>query len=139
MDKHVKIFYHIYISVDLAHHEIFRGKVVKVYISVDLAHHVIFRGKVGKVKTSNYHYIIISATNLYVTAFNCRPKPKICRLKPVICRPAQEHSRHEPVMECRPEQPCVVTDIPKRDHTHLLFLNAILDIFLILFTNSKHH
>ena len=32
-----------------------------------------------------------------------------------MCRPAQEHSRHEPVMECRPEPPCVVTDIPKRE------------------------
>ena len=53
-------------------------------------------------------------TDLYVTPFHCRPKPKICRLKPVICRPAQEHSRHEPVMDCRPEPPCVVTDIPKR-------------------------
>ena len=51
---------------------------------------------------------------MHVTPFNCRPKPKICRLKPVICRPAQEHSRHEPVMDCRPEPPCVVTDIPKR-------------------------
>ena len=52
---------------------------------------------------------------MHVTPFNCRPKPKICRLKPVICRPAQEHSRHEPVMDCRPEPPCVVTDIPKRE------------------------
>ena len=52
---------------------------------------------------------------MYVTPFNCRPKPKICRLKPVMCRPAQEHSRHQPVMDCRPEPLCVVTDIPKRD------------------------
>ena len=51
---------------------------------------------------------------LYVTTFHCRPKPDICRLKPVNCRPAQEHSRHEPVTDCRPEPPCVVTDIPKR-------------------------
>ena len=35
--------------------------------------------------------------------------------KPVICRPAQENSRHEPVMDCRPEPACVVTDIPKRE------------------------
>ena len=52
---------------------------------------------------------------LYVTTFHCRPKPDICRLKPVNCRPAQEHSRHEPVTDCRPEPPCVVTDIPKRE------------------------
>ena len=52
---------------------------------------------------------------MYVTHFNCGPKPKICRLKPVICRPAQEHSRHKPVMDCRQEPPCVVTDIPKRE------------------------
>ena len=44
---------------------------------------------------------------MYVTPFHCRPKPK-------ICRPAQEHSRHELVTDCRPEPPCVVTDIPKR-------------------------
>ena len=56
-----------------------------------------------------------SATNLHVTPLNWRLKPKICRLNPVICRPAQEHSRHEPVMDCRPEPPCVVTDIPKRE------------------------
>ena len=35
--------------------------------------------------------------------------------KTCYCRPAQEHSRHQPVMDCRPEPPCVVTDIPKRD------------------------
>ena len=51
---------------------------------------------------------------MYVTLFHYRPKPDICRLKPVTCRPAQEHSRHEPVTDCRPEPPCVVTDIPKR-------------------------
>ena len=61
-------------------------------------------------------------TDLYVTPFNCRPKPKICRLKPVICRPAQEHSGHQPVMDCRPETPCVVTDIPKRDNILSNFL-----------------
>ena len=43
-----------------------------------------------------------------------RPKPEICRLKPVTCRPAQQHSCHEPVTDCRPETPCVVTGIPKR-------------------------
>ena len=66
------------------------------------------------IKQANITILSFSATNLHVTPFNCRPKPKICRLKPVICRPAQEHSRHEPVMDCRPEPPCVVTDIPKR-------------------------
>ena len=57
---------------------------------------------------------------MYVTPSHRRPKPEICRpkpasccLKPVTCRPAQEHSRHEPVMDCRPEPPCVVTDTPK--------------------------
>ena len=44
-----------------------------------------------------------------------KSKPEIYRLKPVICRPAQEHSRHEPLTNCRPEPTCVVTDIPKRD------------------------
>ena len=50
-----------------------------------------------------------------VTPFHCRPKPYICHLKPVTCRPAQVSSRHGPVTNCRPEPPCVVTDIPKRD------------------------
>ena len=27
---------------------------------------------------------------------------------------AVQHSRHEPETDCRPEPPCVVTDIPKR-------------------------
>ena len=53
-------------------------------------------------------------TYLYVTPLQCRPKPEICRLRSVTCRPAQEHSRHEIVTDCRPEPPCVVTDIPKR-------------------------
>ena len=59
-----------------------------------------------------------SATYLYVTPFHCRSKPEICRIKPVTCRPAQEHSRHKPVTDCRPrtscrpEPHCVVTDIP---------------------------
>ena len=53
---------------------------------------------------------------MYVTPFHCRPKPEICRLKHVTCRPEQEHSRHAPVMDCRLEPPCVVTDIPKRDN-----------------------
>ena len=52
---------------------------------------------------------------MYVTPFHCRPKPKSCQLKPVTCRPAQEHCRQEPVTDCRPEPPCAVTDIPKRD------------------------
>ena len=39
-------------------------------------------------------------------------KPEIYRLKPVTCRPAQEHSRHEPLTNCRQEPTCVVTDIP---------------------------
>ena len=51
---------------------------------------------------------------MYVSLLQCRPKTEICRLKPVTCRPAQEHSRHEPVTDCRPKPPCVVTDIPKR-------------------------
>ena len=55
-----------------------------------------------------------SATHLYVTPFHCRTKPQICRLKPVTYRPAQEHSRHEPVTDCRSEPSCVLTDIPKR-------------------------
>ena len=54
-------------------------------------------------------------THLYVTPFHCSPKPEICRPKPVPCRPAQEHSRHEPVTDCRPEPPCAVTEIPKRE------------------------
>ena len=58
-------------------------------------------------------------TYLYVTPLQCRPKPEICRLKPITCRPAQEHSRHEPVIDCRPEPPCVVTDIPKRESAWL--------------------
>ena len=58
---------------------------------------------------------------MYVTPFNCRPTPKICRLEPFICRPAQEHSRHEPVTDCRPEPPCVVTDIPKRVYEQAAF------------------
>ena len=53
-------------------------------------------------------------TYLYDSPLHCRLKPEICRLKPVTCRPAQEHSRHELVTDCRPEPPCVVTDIPKR-------------------------
>ena len=68
---------------------------------------------------------------MYVTPFNCRPKPKICRLKPVICRPAQEHSRHGPVMDCSPEPPCVVTDIPKRETT--IFLSPIVVAKFIFF------
>ena len=67
---------------------------------------------------------------MYVTPFNCRPKPQICRLKPVICRPAQEHSRHEPVMDCRPEPPCVVTDIPKRE-SYDKALHNLADIFCL--------
>ena len=51
---------------------------------------------------------------MYNNTFHCRLKPEIYRLKPVTCRPAQEDSRHEPVTDCRPEPPCVVTDIPKR-------------------------
>ena len=67
------------------------------------------------IQTSKNTILSFSATDLYVTPFNCRPKPKICHLKPVICRPAQEHSHHESAMYCRAEPPCVVTDIPKRD------------------------
>ena len=62
---------------------------------------------------------------MHVTPFNCRPKPKICRLKPVICRPAQERSRHEPVMDCRPEPPCVVTDTPKREYDGRYYIELI--------------
>ena len=55
-------------------------------------------------------------TYLYVTPFHCHPNPKSVVLsKPVTCRPAQEHSRREPVTDCRPEPPCVVTDFPKCD------------------------
>ena len=57
-----------------------------------------------------------SATSVCVAPLHCRPKPKICHLKPVTCRPAQVSSRHVPVTNCRPEPPCVVTDIPKRDN-----------------------
>ena len=53
-----------------------------------------------------------------VAPFPCRPKPQICHLKPVTCRPAQVSSRHGPVTNCRPEPPCVVTDIPKRDSSY---------------------
>ena len=70
-------------------------------------------------------------TYLYVTPLQCRPKPEICRLKPVTCRPAQEHSHHELVTDCRPEPPCVVTDIPKRVNYTFVINNPkshILDI-----------
>ena len=64
---------------------------------------------------SQTHCITIFCDVVCVAPFNCRPKPKICHLKPVTCRPAQVSSRHRPVTNCRPEPPCVVTDIPKRE------------------------
>ena len=66
-------------------------------------------------------------TYLYVSPLQCRLKPEICRLKPVTCRPAKEHSRHELVTDCRPEPPCVVTDIPKRANV-LRGLNSKLGV-----------
>ena len=65
-------------------------------------------------KTAKHTILSFSATSLCVAPFHCRPKPLICHLKPVTCRPAQVSSRHGPVTNCRPEPPCVVTDIPKR-------------------------
>ena len=65
-----------------------------------------------------------------VAPFHCRPKPQICHLKPVTCRPAQVSSRHGPVTNCRPEPPCVVTDIPKRADSYETAKQAFPKIYL---------
>ena len=61
-----------------------------------------------------------------LSPFHCLPKPEVCRLKPVTCRPAQEHSRHEPEMDCRHEPHCVVTDIPKRDSGVSILMHDVI-------------
>ena len=71
-------------------------------------------------------------TYLYVSPLQCRLKPEICRLKPVTCRTAQEHSRHELVTDCRPEPPCVVTDIPKRAYDFNLNLHPVCAVNALL-------
>ena len=68
---------------------------------------------------------------LYVTPFHCHPKPEMCRLKPVTCRPAQEHSHHKPVRDCRPEPPCAVTDLPKRAYWIVALASSNMELLFM--------